>query len=121
VDKISMLPPSVSREASQGSIGALDGVSSPDNSPVTKQQQQQQQQQQQRSVSFAESTDDDAAACRVPVSSSSSRDRPSSTGSSNQQQQQQQQQLGDGNQPQHSNTSRGRLIKECAGLRNQVP
>ena len=101
-------PPPVTQEASLGSrTPTLGGTSSPDSSPTTKLLQQQQ-----RSVSFAESTDDEAPLPR----GGSSNDRPSSTGSSSSAAQ------GDGQQavPLHANTSRGKLLKECTGLRNQL-
>jgi hypothetical protein len=109
-DKLGMLPPPISREASQSSVAVFDSASSPESSPTAKIQQrqrhqQQHQQQQQRNVTFAESTDDDSALPRSAGSGTS------------------QQLPNDSNQAaaQHVNTSRGRLLKECSGLRNQVP
>jgi hypothetical protein len=122
-EKPGAFQPLVSREASQGSLPMLDSGSSPETSPTGHHQT--------RSVTFADSTDDDTP--NTPAISSSSR-RSTSSGinqrqlqqhpqhKEQQQQQQQQQQQGDIHQslPQHANTSRGRLLKECAGLRNQV-
>jgi hypothetical protein len=105
-DKFGMLPPPISREASQSSVAAFDSASSPESSPTAKiQQRQRHQQQHQRNVTFAESTDDDSAPPRSAGSGTS------------------QQLPNDSNQAaaQHANTSRGRLLKECSGLRNQVP